>query len=65
MKEIKDSLDLNLKSNNPVNKQGLNFFMNKDKYGVGNDNLLQYSYMENPMDRGAWQQPGGGRVGHN
>ena len=33
MKEIKDSLDLNLKSNNPVNKKGLNFFMNKDKYG--------------------------------
>ena len=37
--------------------------MNKNKYGVGNDNSLQYSYMDNPMDRGAWQQPGG--VGHN
>ena len=23
--------------------------------GVGNGNLLQYSYWENPMDRGAWQ----------
>ena len=22
--------------------------------GVGNDNLLQYSCLENPMDRGAW-----------
>ena len=22
--------------------------------GEGNDNLLQYSYLENPMDRGAW-----------
>ena len=22
---------------------------------VGNGNLLQYSYLENPMDRGAWQ----------
>ena len=23
--------------------------------GVGNDNPLQYSRLENPMDRGAWQ----------
>ena len=23
--------------------------------GVGNSTLLQYSYLENPMDRGAWQ----------
>ena len=23
--------------------------------GEGNGNLLQYSYLENPMDRGAWQ----------
>ena len=23
--------------------------------GEGNDNLLQYSCLENPMDRGAWQ----------
>ena len=22
--------------------------------GEGNDNPLQYSYLENPMDRGAW-----------
>ena len=22
--------------------------------GVGNGNLLQYSYLESPMDRGAW-----------
>ena len=22
--------------------------------GVGNGNSLQYSYLENPMDRGAW-----------
>ena len=22
--------------------------------GEGNDNLLQYSYLENSMDRGAW-----------
>ena len=21
----------------------------------GNDNLLQYSFLENPMDRGAWR----------
>ena len=24
--------------------------------GEGNDNLLQYSCLENPMDRGAWWQ---------
>ena len=23
--------------------------------GEGNDNLLQYSCLDNPMDRGAWQ----------
>ena len=23
--------------------------------GVGNGNLLQYSYLGNPMDRGAWR----------
>ena len=23
--------------------------------GVGNDNLLQYSYLENSMDRGTWK----------
>ena len=23
--------------------------------GEGNSNLLQYSYQNNPMDRGAWQ----------
>ena len=23
--------------------------------GVGNDNLLQYSCLENPTDRGAWR----------
>ena len=23
--------------------------------GVGNGNPLQYSYLENPMDRGAWK----------
>ena len=23
--------------------------------GVGNGNPLQYSFLENPMDRGAWQ----------
>ena len=28
---------------------------NSQSYGVGNGNLLQYSWLENPMDRGAWQ----------
>ena len=33
----------------------------------GNGNPLQYSYLENPMDRGAWQVIVHGvvRVGHN
>ena len=33
----------------------------------GNGNLLQYSCLENPMDRGAWQATAHGvaRVGHN
>ena len=32
--------------------------------GEGNGNPLQYSCLENPMDRGAWQTPGklSGRV---
>ena len=28
--------------------------------GVGNGNLLQYSFLENPMERGAWQATGHG-----
>ena len=27
----------------------------EDSPGEGNGNLLQYSCLENPMDRGAWQ----------
>ena len=35
--------------------------------GEENDNPLQYSCLENPMGRGAWQAtvPGVARVGHN
>ena len=35
--------------------------------GEGNGNLLQYSCLENPMDRGAWHATvhGVARVGHN
>ena len=36
--------------------------------GEGNDNPLQCSCQENPMDRGAWQatvQGGSQRVGHD
>ena len=33
--------------------------------GVGNDNPLQYSCLENFMDRGAWWIPGSQRVGHS
>ena len=31
--------------------------------GEGNGNLHQYSCLENPMDRGAWQVPVGGSDG--
>jgi len=36
-------------------------------YGEGNDNPLQYSCLENPMNRGAWQATvlGVTRVGHD
>ena len=30
------------------------FSKKKKKNGEGNGNLLQYSCLENPMDRGAW-----------
>ena len=35
--------------------------------GGRNGNLLQYSYLENPMDKGAWQATVHGvtRVGHD
>ena len=35
--------------------------------GEGNDNSLQYSHMESPMDRGAWQATVHGitKVGHD
>ena len=35
--------------------------------GKGNGNTLQYSCLENPMDRGAWQSTvhRGHKVGHN
>ena len=33
--------------------------------GEGNGNLLQYSFLENPVDRGAWQSMGLQRVRHN
>jgi len=39
----------------------------EDPIGEGNDNPLQYSYLGNPMDRGAWQLQslGSQRVGHD
>ena len=30
-------------------------YIPKNLYGEGNDTPLQYSCLENPMDRGAWQ----------
>ena len=32
--------------------------------GEGNDNRLQYSFLENPMDRGAWQAMAHGVAQH-
>ena len=39
----------------------------EDSPGEGNGNPLQFSYMENPMDRGAWQATvhGVAGVGHD
>ena len=39
----------------------------KDPVGEGNENPLQYSYLENPIDKGAWQATVHEvqRVGHN
>ena len=34
------------------------FLGQEDREGIGN--LLQYSCLENPMDRGAWQSTGRG-----
>ena len=45
----------------------LSFFIFDSVYnGEGNGNLLQYSCLENPMDRGAWWAtvPGVARVRH-
>ena len=42
--------------------------MNNSRGGEGNGTPLQYSCLENPMDRGAWwavQSMGSLRVGHN
>ena len=36
-----------------ISKEELNYFTFKFKSGQGNGNLLQYSCLENPMDRGA------------
>ena len=47
----------------PTNINTLPIFLN----GEGNGNLLQYSCLENPLDRGTWQAivHGVARVGHS
>ena len=35
------------------------FVLDMFKSGEGHDNLLQYSCLGNPMDRGAWEGPWG------
>ena len=42
--------------NPPANAGDLGSIPESGKFpGVGNDNPLQYSYLGNPMDRGAWR----------
>ena len=45
--------------------QGCMFNLPLTLVGEGNGNPLQYSCLENPMDRGAWQSIGLQRVRHN
>ena len=43
-------------NNSPVNEgDAVSIPMSRISSGEGNGNLLQYSYLENPMDRGVWQ----------
>ena len=46
--------------NLPANEGGVGSIPGSGRFpGGGNGNLLQYSCLENPMDRGAWQAPWG------
>ena len=47
--------------------EGLNLGGSDSQSGEGNGNPLQYSCLENPMDRGAWWAAvhGSRRVGHD
>ena len=58
-----DSLTLSHQGNSQINYIQLK----KNAPGEGNGNPLQYSHLENPMDRGVWQAMpmGWQRVGHN
>ena len=54
--------------NPPANAEGMALIPGSgNSPRVGNDNPLQYSCVENPMDRGAWQATviGLQRLGHN
>ena len=60
--------DISLLQNLPANAGDMCLISGSGRSpGVGNGNLLQYSYLENSMDRGAWQATAHGsqRVGHN
>ena len=42
--------------NPPANAGDTGFYLGSERsFGGGNGNLLQYSQLGNPMDRGAWQ----------
>ena len=56
--------------NQPYNRErdiALYLKLSTSIFGEGNDNSFQYSCLENPMDRGAWQATvlGVARVGHH
>ena len=56
-----------VKSLSAMQETRVGFLDQEDSSGEGNGNPLQYSCLENPMDRGAWRATGHGvtRVGHD
>ena len=57
-----------LVKNPPANAGNIGLIPGSERVpGGGNGNPLQYSCLENPMDRGVWRAPvhGGHRVGHD
>ena len=49
------SLVCQMVENLPTVQETWVWSLGREDSGEGRDNPLQYSYLENPMDRGAWQ----------